>query len=173
MVDGLSPHRSLLDHGILSPCPVSTLAKRNDSMKRQPLLLGAALGLAAAASVAMAENANDYPTMDRVDHVLTCMKENGGQTIDNLQRCSCQIDVIMQTVSFEEFNEARTYEIYKQMPGEKGGLFRDSERGKELVKKTGRCARRRPQALLCRRGTPDEAAGRDPREENSCAAAMS
>ena len=85
----------------------------------------------------MAVNANDYPTMDRVDNVLTCMKENGGQTIDNLQRCSCQMDVIMQTVSFDEFSEGRTYEIYKQMPGEKGGLFRDSERGKELVKKLG------------------------------------
>ena len=79
----------------------------------------------------------DYPTMDRVDQVLTCMKENGGQTIDNLQRCSCQMDVIMQTVNFDDFNEARTYEIYKQMPGEKGGMFRDSERGSELTKRLG------------------------------------
>ena len=104
-------------------------------MKRPLIPLFAALGLAASAGVASAANANNYPTMDRVDHVMTCMKENGGQTIDNLQRCSCQIDVIMQTVSYDEFNEGRTYEIYKQMPGEKGGLFRDSERGKELVKK--------------------------------------
>ena len=72
-------------------------------------------------------SAHDYPTMDRVDNVLTCMAENGGQNIDNLQRCSCQVDVLMQQVSFEEFTEARTYEIYKQMPGDKGGLFRDND----------------------------------------------
>lgn len=100
-------------------------------MKRH--LLAALFGLGAAGAAV----AYDYPTMDRVDNVLTCMKENGGQTIDNLQRCSCQMDVIMQTVSFDDFNEARTYEIYKQMPGEKGGLFRESDRGKDLVKRLG------------------------------------
>ena len=70
---------------------------------------------------------NDYPTMDRVDHVLTCMKRNGGQNVDNLYRCSCEIDAIAQKITVEEFNTARTYEIYKNMPGEKGGLFREGE----------------------------------------------
>ena len=74
--------------------------------------------------------ANDYPTMDRVDHVLTCMKRNGGQNVDNLYRCSCEIDVIAQQISIEEFNTSRTYEIYKNMPGEKGGLFREGTEAK-------------------------------------------
>jgi len=73
---------------------------------------------------------HDYPTMDRVDHVLTCMKRNGGQNVDNLYRCSCEIDVISQLITVEEFNTARTYEIYKNMPGEKGGLFREGEEAK-------------------------------------------
>ena len=73
---------------------------------------------------------NDYPTMDRVDHVLTCMKRNGGQNVDNLYRCSCEIDAIAQKITVEEFNTARTYEIYKNMPGEKGGLFREGEEAK-------------------------------------------
>ena len=93
----------------------------------------------AAVLTALALNAaaadNNYPTLDRVDSVLTCMKENGGQNIDNMQRCSCQIDIIMQTVSFDEFTEARTYEIYKQMPGEKGSLFRETDRAKELAQR--------------------------------------
>lgn len=84
---------------------------------RWMLLLAVATGAA---------SAHDYPTMDRVDHVLTCMKLNGGQNVDNLYRCSCEIDVIAQTLSMEDFNAARTYEIYKNMPGEKGGLFRES-----------------------------------------------
>lgn len=98
-------------------------------MKLASLLLTAGLALPLAAA------AFDYPTLDRVDSVLTCMQENGGQNIDNLQRCSCQIDIVMQQVSHEEFTEARTYEIYKQMPGDKGGLFRDNPRAKELVGK--------------------------------------
>jgi hypothetical protein len=79
--------------------------------------------------------ANDYPTLERVDHVLTCMRTNGGQTVDNLYACSCEVDIIAQQVSFAEFTEARTFEIYKRMPGEKGGLFRDNPRAEELVGK--------------------------------------
>ena len=92
------------------------------------MLLITALGSTAAA-------ANEYPTLERVDHVLTCMKTNGGQNVDNMYACSCEIDVIAQQVSFDDFTEARTFEIYKRMPGERGGLFRDSERAEELVDK--------------------------------------
>jgi hypothetical protein len=79
--------------------------------------------------------ADGYPTLERVDHVLTCMRTNGGQTVDNLYACSCEIDVLAQKIAFEEFTEARTFEIYKRMPGEKGGIFRDNERAKEIVGK--------------------------------------
>jgi len=80
-------------------------------------------------------SANDYPTLERVDHVLTCMRLAGGQTVDNLYACSCEIDVIAQSVTFGDFTEARTYEIYKRMPGEKGGLFRESDQGSVITKK--------------------------------------
>lgn len=88
-----------------------------------------------AAGLAPVAAAYDYPTMDRVDHVMTCMRTNGGQNIDNLQRCSCEIDVIAQQLAFDDFNAARTYEIYKQMPGEKGSLFRESELGDASIAK--------------------------------------
>ena len=55
--------------------------------------------------------------------------------MDNLYACSCEIDVIAQQVDFDDFAEARTYEIYKRMPGEKGGLFRESSRGDEITGK--------------------------------------
>ena len=79
--------------------------------------------------------AEDYPTLERVDHVLTCMRLNGGQTVDNLYACACEIDIIAQEIVFEDFLEARTYEIHRRMPGEKGGLFRDSERADEVISK--------------------------------------
>ncbi|MCZ6771966.1 MAG: hypothetical protein O7G83_08275 [Proteobacteria bacterium] len=85
------------------------------------------------AAVPFAASANDYPTLERVDHVLTCMKTHGGQTVDNLYACSCEIDIIAQQMDFEDFSEARTFEIYRRMPGEKGGIFRDSERAEVVV----------------------------------------
>ncbi len=77
--------------------------------------------------------ANDYPTLDRVDHVLTCMKKHGGQTLDNLYACSCEIDVIASKMPFDAFVEASTFGAYKAMPGERGSLFRDSKRGQQLT----------------------------------------
>ena len=66
-------------------------------------------------SAVAAVQANDYPTLERVDHVLTCMKTHGGQNVDNLYSCACEIDVIAQHVNFEDFSEARTFEIYKRI----------------------------------------------------------
>ncbi len=99
-------------------------------MKRIDVALAVAL-----LTICQSAQANDYPTLERVDHVLTCMRTLGGQTVDNLYACACEIDVIAQQVGFDDFTEARTYEIYKRMPGEKGGLFRDNERGDELAAK--------------------------------------
>ncbi len=97
-------------------------------MKLKFALIGAIATLTATGVLA-----NEYPTLERVDHVLTCMKREGGQTVDNLYSCSCEIDVIAQQMTFDDFSEARTYEIYKRMPGEKGGLFRDNERGEQIT----------------------------------------
>ncbi len=77
--------------------------------------------------------ANDYPTLERVDSVLTCMAKHGGQTVENLYSCSCKVDVIASEVPFDVWDEARTYKAYKRMPGEKGGLFRDSDRADEVI----------------------------------------
>jgi hypothetical protein len=86
-----------------------------------------------ALAMPLAAVANDYPTLERVDHVLTCMRAHGGQTVDNLYACACEIDIIAEQIPFDDFTEARTFEIYKRMPGEKGGLFRDSDRAKKIV----------------------------------------
>jgi len=76
---------------------------------------------------------NNYPTLERVDSVLTCMAQHGGQTVENLYACSCKIDVVASIVPFELWDEARTFKTYKRMPGEKGGIFRDSDRADDVV----------------------------------------
>lgn len=89
--------------------------------------------LATSLSVPLTVAASEYPTLETVDHVLTCMRTHGGQTVENLYACSCEIDFISKNMNFEEFSEAQTYQIYKRMPGEKGGLFRDNPRADELT----------------------------------------
>jgi len=101
-------------------------------MRTTSMTLGAALGFALTLTPATG-SASEYPTLETVDHVLTCMRLNGGQSVENLYACSCEIDFISQKMSFEDFSEANTYRIYKRMPGEKGGLFRDNERADVLL----------------------------------------
>ncbi len=92
------------------------------------------LVLLTAACVPMLASAdNDFPTLDRVSYVMACMKEHGGQTIENLYACSCRIDALASRMSFQTFNDALTYERYRRMPGEKGGLFRESEQSEQFL----------------------------------------
>lgn len=79
-----------------------------------------------------AASANDYPTMERVAFAMECMREHGGQTVDNLYSCSCVMDAVAQKISLDDFSEVQTYIQFKRMPGDKGGIFRDSERGEAL-----------------------------------------
>ena len=79
--------------------------------------------------------ANDFPTLDRVDQVLTCMRGHGGQTLDNLYACSCVVDAVAGALSYDDFVEAKTFKSFKSMPGEQGGLFRESARGRKLVQR--------------------------------------
>ncbi len=79
--------------------------------------------------------ASSYPTLERVDYVLTCMKKKGGQTVENLYACSCEIDFVAENISFDDYTVARTFEIYKAMPGEKGGLFRRNDANAPTVEK--------------------------------------
>ena len=61
------------------------------------------------------------------------MAKQGGQTIDNLYACACEIDTIAAAMAFDDYVEASTFRSFRAMPGKRGGLFRDSQRGKALV----------------------------------------
>ena len=78
---------------------------------------------------------DNYPTLERVDNVLTCMKMHGGQTLDNLYSCSCRIDYIASRISFDDFEDAQTWDSFKNMPGSNAGAIRDYKQGRELSNK--------------------------------------
>lgn len=97
-------------------------------------LIMIALALTPLSAVA-AGNTDNYPTLERVDNVLTCMKMHGGQTLDNLYACSCRIDYIASKISFDDFEDAQTWDSFSKMPGENAGAIRDYKEGKQLSQK--------------------------------------
>jgi hypothetical protein len=102
-------------------------------MSYRSALLAAALLLAAAMADADSLTMNDYPTSARVEYVNECIGQNGS-TLAALYQCSCAIDQLAAALSYEEFVEAGTYAKYATLPGEGGGIFRDSDEAKGRAK---------------------------------------
>lgn len=75
----------------------------------------------------------DFPTFDRVGVAMVCMDSHGGPSVETLTACSCRVDYIDARMDYAKYEEASTNLRYAGMPGEKGALFRDMERGEELV----------------------------------------
>ncbi|HYD15631.1 MAG TPA: hypothetical protein VEA77_04465 [Hyphomicrobium sp.] len=90
-------------------------------------LVTAAAALVAAGAVAIGEECaenktaatlvNDYPTITRADYVYGCMLVNG-MSREVLDKCSCSIDVIAQSLPFKEYEEAETIMSVRQRGGE-------------------------------------------------------
>lgn len=100
----------------------------------------AALLLAACASQppappavdAVPQPANDFPTQARVEYVLQCMQEHGGQNYNNLYHCVCAVDKLAGQLRYQEFSEAQTFTYLFDTPGERGAEFRDPPQSKTL-----------------------------------------
>lgn len=90
------------------------------------------LCLAAAGTIARAQDLNDYPTAARVDYVFACMKANG-ETRQALEQCSCSIDVIASIIPYERYVTAETVLSVAQVPGNLGAQFRSTEHAKTAV----------------------------------------
>jgi hypothetical protein len=98
-----------------------------------PQLLGL-LSILGAGRLGAEPPVNDYPTVARVEYVNECIAANGG-TLTALYRCSCALDRIAARMSYDDFVEAGTYARYATLPGEGGGIFRDSAKAKDLGKR--------------------------------------
>jgi len=78
--------------------------------------------------------ANDFPTTDRVEYVLDCMKDHPGRH-EYLYKCSCAIDNIAAGLSYDEFVEISTALRGQSTVGEGGAAFRAPESVKSMAKK--------------------------------------
>lgn len=97
-------------------------------------LASAALFVGASVPVCGAPPANDYPTQARVEYVNECVAKNGNK-LSQVYQCSCVIDRIADSLSYDDFVEASTFAKYSTLPGEGGGIFRDPEDGKAKAKR--------------------------------------
>ena len=88
--------------------------------------VAASAALSAAASLASAQDVNDYPTSARAEYVFGCMKANG-ETRQAIEQCSCSIDVVASLVPYERYVTAETVLSMSQVQGNLGGQFRTSE----------------------------------------------
>ena len=77
-------------------------------------------------SVMTSAGANDFPTQARVEFVLSCMDERGGQSYNSLYPCVCVIDKIASQMPYREYTAAETLSFLYGTPGERGGFFRDA-----------------------------------------------
>jgi len=75
---------------------------------------------------------NDFPTQARVEYVLQCMDQHGGQNFDNLYHCICAIDKLAEKFHYQELSEAQTFTYLYDTPGERGAEFRDPPHAKIL-----------------------------------------
>jgi hypothetical protein len=71
--------------------------------------------------------ANDFPTVDRVEFVLECMRDHTGGQFELLNKCSCTIDRIAEQYKYDDFVEAQTMAKAVTIAGERGSVLRDNE----------------------------------------------
>ena len=92
---------------------------------KQPLVVLAVAALSSL-SVMTSVAANDFPTQARVEFVLNCMGERGGQSYDTLYPCICVVDRIASQMPYREYTASEMLSFLFSTPGERGGVFRDA-----------------------------------------------
>ena len=115
--------------GILVPKPL----QRPCHERVRAVLLGTVLSAGLIAPAYGAPPVHNYPTQARVEYVNDCVAKNGAK-LSQVYQCSCVIDDIANTLAYDDFVEVLTFARYATLPGEGGGIFRDSDQAKARAK---------------------------------------
>ena len=79
--------------------------------------------------------AYDYPTAERVNYVMACMRDNPGPHYEMINKCSCAIDALARDVSLDDFVAMSTATNATTIGGERGSYIRDSEELQAQIRK--------------------------------------
>lgn len=96
-------------------------------MTSRPLLRRLKLLVLAGAFLTRSVFGHDYPTNERVEFVLECMREHLGPAFEMVQKCSCALDRIAEQLSFDDFITASTLAKAVSIAGERGSALRNNE----------------------------------------------
>ena len=110
------------------------LLQRSCHVRTRACVAGLALAIGCIGTAQGVPPANNYPTQARVEFVNDCVARNGGK-LSQLYQCSCVIDDIANTLTYDEYVEVSTFAHYSTLPGEGGGIFRDSDQAKAAAKR--------------------------------------
>jgi hypothetical protein len=80
-------------------------------------------------------HANDFPTADRVEFVLECMRDHTGGQFELLNKCSCTIDRLAEQYKYDDFVEAQTMAKSVTIAGERGSTMRDNEEAQKAARR--------------------------------------
>ena len=87
------------------------------------------------AATGAARAANDFPTVDRVLYVQTCMKAHPGPSFEMTNKCSCALDALASQVKYEDYVTMITVTNAMSIGGERGGAIRDAPSLEPQVKR--------------------------------------
>lgn len=94
---------------------------------------------AAAAVLALLSNvasSNDFPTLDRVMFVESCIRDHPDRPRQEmLYKCSCALDAIAEDIAYDDYVELSTAADAGQIAGERGAAVRESSVGRDMSKK--------------------------------------
>ena len=77
---------------------------------------------------------NDFPTQSRVEYVLSCIKEHGTVSAQEmLYKCSCAIDEIAKQVGHDEWVDLSTFANASTIAGERGAALRERKDTRSMV----------------------------------------
>jgi hypothetical protein len=77
--------------------------------------------------LAGAASAHDYPTTERVNYVLECMRMHPGTQYEMVSKCSCAVDALAKDIKLDDFVEMNTATNANSIGGERGNSIRDTE----------------------------------------------
>ena len=92
------------------------------------------IGLMPACASLAAGQANDFPTVSRVEYVVECMREAPVQSREYLYKCACVVDAIAQRMSYDEFVQESTVTNAITIGGERGEVARGMRGGRKVVR---------------------------------------
>lgn len=82
-----------------------------------------------------AAQANDFPTVDRVEFVEACMRDRQGMRQEFLYKCACAIDALAAEVKYDEYVELLTAARAITIAGERGAVVREAADAQAMAKR--------------------------------------